>query len=128
MKKIENRGNLPNHLQVFAKKLTGIYKIGFCTTGLYSIVRKPNYLSEQSIWTLLYFFTVSCSKSRQLINSSLIGPVLLIALFQGSGWMTEKISIGKYPEYESVYCKRVGRYSPFLGLWNKVFGGEKKSS
>ena len=32
-------------------------------------------------------------------------------LFQGSTWLTEAISAGKYPEY-SEYQKQVGRFIP----------------
>ncbi len=37
-----------------------------------------------------------------------------LALFQGSTWLTEKISARKYPEYRE-YQKRVGMFVPKLG-------------
>lgn len=32
-------------------------------------------------------------------------------LFQGSTWLTELITAGKYPEY-SMYQQKVGRFAP----------------
>lgn len=86
-----------------------LHKDGFCQTGLFSIVRKPNYAAEQGIWMSYYLFSISSSKS--IINTSITGCLLLILLFQGSGWFTEKISIKKYPRYIE-YKKRVPLYIP----------------
>jgi steroid 5-alpha reductase family enzyme len=45
------------------------------------------------------------------LNWSVLGVVLLILLFQGSTQFTEKISLGKYPEY-AEYRRRVPRFLP----------------
>ncbi|MFZ2286837.1 MAG: DUF1295 domain-containing protein [Bacteroidales bacterium] len=92
---------------VFAESL----RKGFLTEGLFKHVRHPNFASEQAIWISFYIFSVAAS--GQLINFSLIGPVLLVILFIGSSVMTEKISSGKYPDY-STYQKDVPKFIPRL--------------
>ena len=36
---------------------------GFCQSGLFAIVRKPNYATEQLVWISYYFFSVAASAS-----------------------------------------------------------------
>lgn len=93
------------------KELTGKFKDGFNTGGLFSFVRKPNYSAEQHIWVVYYLFSVAAT--GQWINYSVIGCVLLIALFQGSGWLTETLTIRRYPEY-TKYQARVPLYFPYF--------------
>lgn len=101
--------------------LDGEYLDGFLQSGLFSIVRKPNYASEQLIWCSYYLFSVA-SRGFSLLNWSLLGPVLLILLFQSSGWMTEWLTIQKYPKY-LFYQQRVPLYVPKL----KTFASLLKS-
>ncbi len=89
---------------------SGIYDKGFCTIGLWSKVRHPNYTAEQAIWFTYYFFSVAAT--GRWINWSLVGGILLILLFIGSSDFSEQISSGKYLEYKD-YQKRVPRYLPF---------------
>lgn len=96
-------------LQLKGKSLTGEYADGFCQSGLFQYLRKPNYAAEQCVWVAFYFFSVSAC--HQWFNWSLLGSVLLIALFQGSGHLTETISRTKYPNYEA-YMRRVPLYFP----------------
>lgn len=98
-------------------KLEGEYKDGFCQSGLFAIVRKPNYAAEQSIWIAYYFFSVSATGGT-LMNWSMVGWVLLVLLFQGSGALTEKLSIMKHPTY-TLYQKRVPLYVPNPFSWCK---------
>ncbi len=92
------------------------YSDGFCQSGLFAIVRKPNYAAEQRLWFSYYLFSVAASS--QYFNWSGGGFVLLGILFQGSGWLTEKISISKYPKYRE-YQKRVPLYVPrIINLWS----------
>jgi len=84
---------------------------GFLTEGLWKYVRHPNFASEQAIWISFYLFSVAAS--GQWINFTLIGPVLLVILFIGSSMMTEKISSGKYPDYQT-YQKEVPKFVPRL--------------
>lgn len=81
----------------------------FCTDGFFSIVRKPNYAAEQFIWFSYYIFSVAASST--LWNWTGGGILSLIVLFQGSGWLTEQITVGKYPEYEE-YQRIVPIYVP----------------
>ena len=85
------------------------YSKGFVHTGLWSIVRHPNYFSEQSMWVVFYLFTVVAT--GHWLNGSLVGAVLLILLFQGSADFSEGISAEKYPAYKE-YQKSVGRFMP----------------
>jgi len=84
---------------------------GFVQTGLWGVVRHPNYAAEQAIWIIFYFFSVAAT--GQWINWSVMGAILLVLLFWGSSNFSESISAGKYPEYEE-YMKRVPRFIPFL--------------
>jgi steroid 5-alpha reductase family enzyme len=87
------------------------YEKGFVSTGLWSIVRHPNYACEQAIWVVFYFFSVVAT--GEWLNWSIAGCVLLIILFKGSSDFSEDISAGKYPEYPE-YQRRVPRFIPFL--------------
>ncbi|GMI32587.1 hypothetical protein TeGR_g4777 [Tetraparma gracilis] len=108
------------------KPRTGELADGFLQSGLYAIVRKPNYAAEQSIWIVFYLFSALATSAY--LNWSAVGFLLLVSLFQGSGWMTELITKEKYAKYRDVYCKRVGLYEPFTALyWMYVGeGGEEK--
>ncbi|MFD1713443.1 DUF1295 domain-containing protein [Amnibacterium flavum] len=81
---------------------------GFLSTGLWRFSRHPNFFFEQAQWWVVYFFGVAAIGASGslpflggVINISLIGPVLLTALFLGSSRFTEALSAGKYPEYAS---------------------------
>ncbi|KAK0711095.1 hypothetical protein B0H67DRAFT_493016 [Lasiosphaeris hirsuta] len=82
---------------------------GFITSGLWGYSRHPNFAAEQSIW--FFFYQWSCFASKSLYSWLAVGPVFLIMLFQGSTWLTELITAGKYPEY-SKYQARVGTFVP----------------
>ena len=92
----------------------GEFADGFCQSGLFSVVRKPNYASEQMIWISYYLYSIAAS--GKIMNWSMIGCVLLVLLFQSSGPFTEKITLQKYPVQYSKYQKKVGLYIP------RVFG------
>jgi steroid 5-alpha reductase family enzyme len=87
------------------------YSHGFVRTGLWSLVRHPNYAMEQSIWILFYLFSVSAT--GEWINWSIAGCLLLVVLFKGSSDFSEEISAKKYPEYKD-YQKSTPRFIPFL--------------
>lgn len=89
------------------------YAVGFCRSGFFSILRKPNYSAEQAIWMCYYFFTISATGGAQLFNWSISGCILLALLFQGSGWFTEMLSERKYPAY-GAYKKEVPLYVPSI--------------
>ena len=87
------------------------YAKGYVQTGLWGIVRHPNYAAEQAIWIVFYFFSVAAT--GQWINWSVMGAILLVLLFWGSSNFSESISVGKYPDY-TEYKKRIPRFIPFL--------------
>ncbi|MDT8401360.1 MAG: DUF1295 domain-containing protein [Bacteroidales bacterium] len=89
--------------------LPGKYKKGFVDSGLWGIVRHPNYASEQSIWIVFYFFSVSAT--GLWLNWSVIGAILLILLFYGSSSFSESISMSKYPGY-AEYREKIPRFIP----------------
>jgi len=69
----------------------------FLQTGLFKFSRHPNYFFEIAQWWVIFFFGVDAAHSfAQWIWAS---PILLSLLFVGSTNFTEKISLGKYPEY-----------------------------
>ena len=84
---------------------------GFITSGLWAYCRHPNFTAEQSIWLLLYQW--SCYAGNVPYSWAASGPVFLILLFQGSTWLTELITSGKYSEYKA-YQKQVGGLIPSL--------------
>lgn len=100
-----------NQLKANGAPLPEKYQKGFVDSGLWGVVRHPNYAAEQAIWIVIYFFSVSATGIW--LNWSIIGAILLVLLFWGSSNFSESISEGKYPEYEE-YKKRVPRLVPFL--------------
>jgi steroid 5-alpha reductase family enzyme len=91
------------------KPLTGDYKKGFLDSGLWAYSRHPNYFAEQGNWVCFYLLSVAAS--GQWLNWSIMGCVLLVALFRGSSNFSEETSAGKYPDYVD-YQKRVPRFLP----------------
>ncbi|TGJ87725.1 hypothetical protein E0Z10_g1044 [Xylaria hypoxylon] len=79
---------------------------GFITSGLWAYCRHPNFTGEQTI----------CWAAS--------GPLFLIMLFQGSTWLTELLTAGKYPEYKS-YQKQVGVLLPSLRPYKPVVATPK---
>lgn len=94
--------------------LQGDYQRGFRSTGLWGLVRHPNYACEQGIWLAFYLFSVAASGNW--INWSLVGALLLLLLFRGSSDFSERISGSKYPAY-AEYQRTVGRFLP--KLWKR---------
>ncbi|KFX94819.1 hypothetical protein O988_06129 [Pseudogymnoascus sp. VKM F-3808] len=82
---------------------------GFVVSGLFSLCRHPNFACEQAFWVVLYQW--SCFNTDQLYNWTGIGAFSLLCLFQGSTWLTEKLTAQKYPEYKE-YQKRVSMFIP----------------
>ncbi len=110
--------------------LDGEYLQGFKTSGLFSIVRKPNYACEQALWVSFGLFSLSTFQSgiaRQsnIFNWSHVGWVLYVLLFQGSGPFTEKITLTKYPLY-AEYMKETPLFFP--NILKLLFGKGKKVS
>ncbi len=81
----------------------------FVQTGLFAYSRHPNYFFELAQWWL--FCLMGVVAAGTLTPWSLVGPVLLSALFIGSTRFTESISRSRYPEY-ALYQDRVPAIIP----------------
>ena len=88
----------------------GEYKHGFVRTGLWGVMRHPNYAMEQTIWIIFYLFSVSAT--GEWLNWSITGMLLLLILFKTSSDFSENITAEKYPEY-AEYQRTVPRFVPF---------------
>ncbi len=95
------------HKQIFEGKIEPFYQVGFEHTGLWAYMRHPNYMAEQAIWIVFYFFSVTAT--GYWINWTIKGGLLLVLLFKGSSDFSESISEEKYPEYNK-YMLTVGRF------------------
>ncbi|KAK9425858.1 hypothetical protein SUNI508_12836 [Seiridium unicorne] len=84
---------------------------GFNTHGFWAYCRHPNFTAEQTIWLVLYQW--SCYATKVLYSWTGLGAMFLVMLFQGSTWLTELITAGKYPEYKH-YQRQVGMTIPSL--------------
>lgn len=108
--------------------LDGEYLQGFTRSGLFSIVRKPNYACEQALWLSFGLFSISSFQSgiarqNNILNWSHIGWISYVLLFQGSGPFTEKITLTKYTLY-AQYMKETPLYFPNIF---KLLKGKKIS-
>ncbi|KAH6687155.1 hypothetical protein F5X68DRAFT_133951 [Plectosphaerella plurivora] len=83
--------------------------LGFVTTGMWGLSRHPNFAAEQLIWFMLYQW--SCYAAKVLHSWAFAGSASLLLLFQGSTWLTEAITAGKYPGY-THYRQKVGCFIP----------------
>ncbi len=69
----------------------------FLTTGLWRFSRHPNFFFEQAQWWVVFLFGALAAGS--LLQWTVLGAVLLLAIFIGSTNFTESITKSKYPEY-----------------------------
>lgn len=90
---------------------------GFLTSGLFRYSRHPNWFFEISIWWGVYLYSIAAL--GQVLNPSIIGAVLLTLLFQGSVWITEMLSLRKYPEY-AVYQRETSKLIPWFPAIKKI--------
>jgi steroid 5-alpha reductase family enzyme len=93
---------------------------GFMTEGLWSVVRHPNFTSEQAIWISFYIFSIGAS--GKVLNYSVAGALLLILLFMGSTRLTERITRSKYPQYIQ-YMKEVPMVIP---SFRRIFSNNRR--
>lgn len=98
--------------RINANEDLGDYQHGFVRTGLWGMVRHPNYMAEQSIWIIFYLFSVVAT--GQWLNWSVAGSLLLLILFKSSSDFSESITAEKYPEYKN-YQATVPRFWPLIG-------------
>jgi steroid 5-alpha reductase family enzyme len=92
------------------KRLTGPYAKGFIDTGLFKYSRHPNFFAEQCFWWSLCLFATAAT--GRWTGWWMGGAAALSALFQGSTWLTEKITAEKYSKYKE-YQQTTSR----LMLW-----------
>jgi steroid 5-alpha reductase family enzyme len=92
------------------KRLTGPFAKGFIDTGLFRYSRHPNFFAEQCFWWSMCLFATAAT--GKWYGWWMGGAAALTALFQGSTWLTEKITAEKYPKYKD-YQKTTSR----LMLW-----------
>ena len=98
------------HERKHSKRLTAKEKKqGFLSDGLWAWSRHPNFFAEQSFWLSMCVFARAAV--GQWVGWWVLGPVMLILLFQGSTTLTEHISASKYPEYHG-YQQRTSRLIP----------------
>lgn len=122
-RKREASENLPDSLEkIFDKTTCGMsnrslhrdLQDGFLQSGLFYYCRHPAYFAEQSLWVVVYLFSLpSITGIRHAFNNckpffvnwSMIGCVLLIMLFQGSMAFSESITGGKYQGYKQYQAR-----------------------
>jgi steroid 5-alpha reductase family enzyme len=83
---------------------------GFLREGLFRYSRHPNYFFEIAQWWVVFAFAALAARSA--LEWTVLGPVLLTALFIGSTRFTEKISAAKYPLY-ARYQREVSAIVPW---------------
>ena len=83
----------------------------FVTSGLWRFSRHPNFFFEQAQWWV--FYAMGAAALGATLHWTLIGPVLLTALFLGSTRFTEAITLSKYPEY-AQYQSRTSMLVPWI--------------
>jgi steroid 5-alpha reductase family enzyme len=81
----------------------------FVTDGLFRWSRHPNFFCEQGMWWMVYLFSIAAG--APWANVTIVGPVLLVLLFQGSTAFTERLSVAKYPSYRE-YQRTTSRLLP----------------
>ena len=91
----------------------------FCDTGLYKIVRCPNYLGEITFWTGVLVSGIGSVQGGQWIVS-IIGYILIVYVMLNGAKRLEKRQNGNYgndPEYQA-YVKKTPIIFPFVPLYS----------
>lgn len=83
----------------------------FVTSGLWKYSRHPNFFFEQAQWWV--FYALGAAALGSALHWTLVGPVLLTALFIGSTFFTESITLSRYPEYAD-YQRRTSILIPWI--------------
>eukprot|EP00198_Chlamydomonas_reinhardtii_P001994 XP_001691330.1 predicted protein [Chlamydomonas reinhardtii] len=95
------------------KPRRGDYRRGFRTSGLFRFSRHPAFFCEYSLWWAVYMLC-AVGPSHCGLGWAAAGSVGLTVLFHaGSLWITERISVSKYPEY-AAYQATTSALVPWL--------------
>lgn len=92
----------------------------FCDTGLYRIVRCPNYLGEMIFWTGVLLSGVNTLSGVGQWSLALVGYVgIVFVMFSGARRLElrQNRNYGSDPEYQA-YVKRVPIMVPFVPLYS----------
>ncbi|KAF6004241.1 hypothetical protein F1559_004246 [Cyanidiococcus yangmingshanensis] len=104
---------------------------GFLTRGLFRFSRHPNFFAEQCMWWVFYLFAVGALlgeeatagwwqfgsvRSTPRLHWSIVGAFQLTLLFQGSTWLTEKLSLEKYGNAYRLYQQQDKPFGSSLGI------------
>ena len=92
-----------------AELAAGRDPVRFLQTGLFRYSRHPNFFFEQAQWWAIAGFGVAATRT---VPWTVLGAVLLTALFIGSTRFTESISLSRYPEYAD-YQRRTSAVVPW---------------
>lgn len=92
----------------------------FCHTGLYRIVRCPNYLGEVLVWTGVFVSSLNILDGVWEWMAALIGYVAIVYIMFGGARRLElrqNRNYGEDPEYQK-YVKRTPILLPFVPLYS----------
>jgi steroid 5-alpha reductase family enzyme len=82
----------------------------FRQTGLFRVSRHPNFFFENAQWWVIAAFGLVAAGG---LDWTMLGIVLLLAIFIGSTQFTEQITRSKYPEY-AEYQRRTSAVIPWF--------------
>ena len=82
----------------------------FRQTGLFRVSRHPNFFFENAQWWTIAAFGVVAARG---LDWTVVGIVLLLAVFVGSTRFTESITSQRYPEY-TEYRRRTSAVVPWF--------------
>jgi steroid 5-alpha reductase family enzyme len=92
----------------------------FCDTGLYKMVRCPNYFGEILVWTGMVVGSITCLQGAGQITIAILGYVgLVYVMFNGARRLEKRqnASYGEDPEYQA-YVKKVPILIPLVPIYS----------
>jgi steroid 5-alpha reductase family enzyme len=92
----------------------------FCDTGLYKMVRCPNYFGEILVWTGMFVGSITCLQGAGQITIATLGYVgIVYFMFNGARRLEKRqnASYGEDPEYQA-YVKKVPILIPLVPLYS----------
>jgi steroid 5-alpha reductase family enzyme len=93
---------------------------GFCSIGLYRIVRCPNYLGEIMVWAGQWIASMPAYTSLLRVVLSLAGFICIVLIMMGSTKRLEEsqdMRYGASPDYQR-YIKTVPVLFPFVTIYS----------